>query len=98
MAESSGFLAPRSRIGVLLAIAVIVIAAFRVVQIVPDWLSGAAPAYPGQYASRLLNALTIVGIMGATLVNRGTSRGRVAHWVLLATALGSLVMLVLRDA
>lgn len=76
--------------------ALIAVAVFRVLQIAPDWASGTAPAYPGQYEGRVLSSITIVGIMGATLISeaakRTTMRGRIGYWALLAVAMLSLAV------
>jgi hypothetical protein len=74
----------------VLCAALIVGEVVRVLQIAPRWIAGSPPAFPGQYESRLLNAVVGVGILGAVLVGqsagRHTTRGRIAYWGLLGVA------------
>ena len=64
-------------------------------QVVPRWIRGAPPAFPGQYVERLLNAATNIGIAASVLVSQGsasrTPRGRFFYWLSLAVAMASLV-------
>lgn len=86
----------------ILCVALIGVELLRLVQIVPGWAGGHAPAYPGQYLHRLLNALSGIGLLGAVLVGqsslRSTPRGRVAFWGLLAVAVAALVGQVATDS
>jgi hypothetical protein len=92
---------PSRRMFWILCVALIGIHVARVVQIVPGWAAGQAPAYPRQYAQRLLNALGGIGLVGAVLVGQSslkpTARGRVAYWGLLTLAVAALVGQVVTD-
>jgi hypothetical protein len=70
-------------------------------QVVPGWIRGAPPAYPGQYVGRLLNAVTGVGIVVAVLVSQSasfkTSRGRFVYWFCFAIAMASLAAQVITN-
>jgi hypothetical protein len=85
----------RRRIYRTLCVALMAWPVARVLQIIPEWVTGARPAYPGQYLSRLLNAVIMVGILGSVLVGqsdaRATRRGIVTSWILLAAAIAALV-------
>jgi hypothetical protein len=74
----------------VLPVALICAEVVRVLQIVPRWIAGTPPTFPGQYESRLLNALVGIGILGAVLVgqsaNRHSVRGRIAYWSLLGVS------------
>ena len=51
------------------AFVLISIQLLRLLAIVPDWLAGVAPSYPGKYESRASSALTGISIMLGTVVN-----------------------------
>ena len=94
-APANHFSSPKSFF-TLAQITLIVIAAFRFVRLLPDWVGGVPPAYPGQYEGRLLFAITIAAIGGATLLAVGmrtsTRQGRIAYWALLAIATAAMVV------
>jgi hypothetical protein len=83
------------RIGVALCWLLIAVELLRVVPALSRWIEGAAPAYPGQYESRLLNAVSGVSLMGALLIALSaryrTSVGRLVYWSLLGCSLLALV-------
>ena len=65
---------------------------------VPDWVGGAAPAYPGQYENRIFGVLTLVPMLSAVqLIQRNAPRapnwGRLTLTYALL-ALGVISMLV----
>jgi hypothetical protein len=77
----------------LLLIAAVLV---RLALIVPRWVTGTPPAYPGQYEGRLLVTITMVGILGAALLAKRpvfhTSRGKIAYWGLLGVAIVAMVV------
>ena len=77
----------------LLLIAIVLV---RLALIVPRWVAGTPPTYPWQYEGRLLFTITMVGILGATLLAKRpvshTSRGKIAYWLLLGGAIGAMVV------
>ena len=81
--------------------AVILAEVVRVLQVVPRWIAGTPPAFPGQYENRLLNALVGIGLVGAVLVGqsafRHTTRGRIAYWALLGAACAIFAGQVIAD-
>lgn len=85
--------------GVLLIIASL----GRLAVVLPDWLAGAPPAYPGQYERRLFSVLTSVPLLSAVLLMQGTGRtapmrGRqVAVWVLLAISVIAMLVDAVRE-
>ncbi|CAN5377335.1 hypothetical protein BH09GEM1_BH09GEM1_05290 [soil metagenome] len=56
-------------------------AIWRLALILPRWVNGAPPAYPGQFGGRLRFAITMIGFAGSLLAGQGsfgqTRRGRV---------------------
>jgi len=64
----------RTALNVLLLL-LIVVSLGRLAVVVPNWVGGAAPAYPGQYESRLFNFLAFVPVLSAVLlIQRSTPR------------------------
>ena len=74
----------------------------RLVTVVPDWVGGEPPAYPGQYERRLFGALTSVPLMSAFLLTQRREQGaptrgrRALVWALLAISVIALILDVLR--
>ena len=70
----------------------------RLAMVVPGWMSGAPPAYPGQYLRRLYLALAMVPLLCVTLLGITASRNRqplwrrVLPWVLLAVSVVAMVL------
>ena len=63
--------------------------------LLPQWLRGDPPAYPGQYETRLLNSLTMVGILSAAFVSQHpifkTTLGRALYWLSLGMGIAALI-------
>lgn len=74
----------------------------RLAVLVPDWLVGVPPAYPDQYARRLLSALTTVPLVSAVLLlhlgrNGAPTRGRLMLvGALLTLGIAAMVLDVIR--
>lgn len=96
-APANRFTSPQSVL-TLATSALIVIAVFRFLRLLPDWIGGVPPAYPGQYEGRLLFTIAIAAMGGATLLGLGwstsTRRSRIAYWTLLALATAAFVVQV----
>lgn len=90
----------QARQTVVVCCALVVVELLRDLPIFLRWTQGAPPAYPHQYESRFLSALTLVGVMGALLVAGGgryyTARGRLVCWLLLGVAALALAVQVIR--
>ena len=88
-----------SRQQVIVCCALIAVDVLLNVPVLLQWARGTPPLYPGQYQSRLLSALTLVGIMGAMLVmlshHYHTARGRFVCWLLLGVAVLALASQVI---
>lgn len=84
--------------GALLIVAKLV----RLAVILPDWLSGAPPAYPGQYERQLFSVLTSVPLLSAVLLMQPTRNGAPARarlvlaWTLLAASVIAMIAETLR--
>ena len=76
----------------------IVVSLGRLAVVVPSWVGGAAPAYPGQYEHRLLGVLTSVPLLSVVLLMQRGAHGAPARrrpvlaWALLAISV--IAMLV----
>jgi hypothetical protein len=81
----------RALVAVLIAVN-----AWSVVSILPDWILGRPPQYPGQFEGRLLAAIIGIGIIASVLTGTTafgrTGRGRVTSYALLAFSLGALAL------
>jgi hypothetical protein len=92
---------PTRRFVWVVGLLIIAVEMARLVQIVPRWAAGSAPAYPGQYEARLLNALELVPLMVAVLVNSRPSRRLTVRWFLvwglLIVSVGALVFQAATD-
>jgi hypothetical protein len=86
----------------VLGLPMIAVLLVRLVLVVPDWVAGVAPVYPGQYERRLRGALTSVPLLSAVqLVLWSTpsapSRRRVRlAWALLAMSVMAVLVDVVR--
>lgn len=87
---TSSTIPARSRTIIVICVAFIALEAWRFIAIVPHWLQGLPPAYPGQYETRLLSAASGMGLVGALLVSRvfdrASRRAQSAYWGLLVLA------------
>jgi hypothetical protein len=96
---TTGHIPAQSRIAITLfvcaCVALIAIQGWRLLEIVPRWLGGLPPAYPGQYQRRSLDVAIAVGLMGAVLVRQLTGRvsrrAQFAYWSLLAVGAAAFV-------
>lgn len=82
-------------------IAIMTIATARFLWLLPSWLRGVPPAFPGQYEGRLYFAVNILGLGGATLLaacgRATTTRGRLAYRSLLSLAIAALIWQMAAD-
>jgi hypothetical protein len=75
----------------------------RLALVLPDWLAGAPPAYPGQYERRLFSVLTSVPLLSAVLLMQSTGntapvrRRHAIAWALLAISVSAMIVEALRD-
>ena len=75
----------------------------RLALVVPDWLAGAPPAYPGLYERQLFGVLTRVPLLSAVLLMQRTGKGAPARgrqavvWALLAISVIAMVVEALRE-
>lgn len=94
MIDTSSTVSFRHTFHRVLCVALIAVWAFRLFQIVPNWIAGTPPTYPGQYMRRLLGSASGISLLGAVLINtssaRHTLRGRLGYWMLMGIALAIL--------
>ena len=83
---------------VVAQVALMAIATYRLLRLLPDWIGDVPPAYTGQYEGRLLFAIMILGIGAASLLvmsaRARTPYGRLAYWGFIAIAASALLVQV----
>lgn len=78
-------------------------AIWRFALILPPWINGQSPAYPGQFGGRLRFAIILTGIAGSALLGQSamghTRRGkRLARLALLLTMLAMVVDVAITES